>query len=198
MLQAVIAQAGGTGAGGGILGFLPFILILVIIYFLMLRPQMKRQKEHASMLGALQKNDDIITSGGVHGRIIRINERDNSVQIMVSRGVVITVERSSVARKKQASAKDVDLPKEGSKPRNNSQKQDNKSQDSAKNDGKSGGKSFDQPSLESNTAMVTTGVDPKAESRKPRGRRNPRRYNRKRPQNKDNKQQQSGQSGSSN
>lgn len=101
MFLAVIAQAGQTTGGGGFLGFLPFILILVIIYFLMLRPQMKRQKEQAAMINALQKNDEVVTSGGVHGRIIRVNEKDTTVQLMIAKGIIITVERSSIGRKKE-------------------------------------------------------------------------------------------------
>ncbi|MBU0518251.1 preprotein translocase subunit YajC [bacterium] len=188
MFLAVIAQAGGAGAGGGIMGFLPFILILVIIYFLMLRPQMKRQKAHTTMLSALQKNDDIITSGGIHGRIIRLNERDNSLQIMISRGVVVTIERSAVTRKKQLTSKDGELPKEGSKPKDNLLLQDDKSKSRGEKNQKDEEKSFDKPKLESNGAMVMTGVDPNAEPRQPRGRRSPRRYSRSRPPRRDNQQ----------
>jgi preprotein translocase subunit YajC len=100
MHLAFLAQAGQSTSGGGFLGFLPFILILVIIYFLMLRPQMKRQKQQAAMIAALQKNDEVVTSGGLHGRIVRINEKDTTMLIQIARGVVITVERSSVSKKK--------------------------------------------------------------------------------------------------
>ena len=102
MHLAIIAQAGTQGGGGGFLGFLPFILILVIIYFLMLRPQMKKQKEHSSMLASLRKNDDVVTAGGLHGRIVHIGEKDPQVQLLLAKGIVVTVERSSIARIKEA------------------------------------------------------------------------------------------------
>lgn len=99
MNLAFIAQAGSSGTGGSLLGFLPFIFILVIIYFLMLRPQMKKQKEHSSMLASLQKNDDVVTAGGLHGRIVQISEKGSSMQLQLAKGIIVTVERSSIARK---------------------------------------------------------------------------------------------------
>ena len=61
--------AGGQGGGGGLLAYLPFILILLIMYFLMIRPQAKRQKEKQRMLEELKKGDRIVTIGGIHGTI---------------------------------------------------------------------------------------------------------------------------------
>ncbi len=101
MYLAFLAQAGQSASGGGFLGFLPFILILVIIYFLMLRPQMKKQKEQAAMIASISKNDEVVTSGGLHGKVIRVNEKDTTLQIMIARGVIVTIERSSVGRKKE-------------------------------------------------------------------------------------------------
>ena len=65
---------GAGGAEGQLLGFLPIILMFVVLYFLMIRPQMKRAKEHRTMLGALQKGDEVITAGGVVGRINKVGE----------------------------------------------------------------------------------------------------------------------------
>jgi preprotein translocase subunit YajC len=99
MSLAFIAQAAQSGAGG-IISFLPFILILVVLYFLMLRPQMKKQKEHAAMLKSVSRGDDIVTSGGIHGKVVGINEKDNSLQVMIAKGIVVNLEHGSVARKK--------------------------------------------------------------------------------------------------
>ncbi len=167
MFFAFIAQAGGTTAGGGILGFLPFILILVIIYFLMLRPQMKRQKEHAAMISRLQKNDEIVTSGGMHGKIVRINDKDNTLLIQVSRGVVITIERSSVARKKVKGDATKQLP----------EKQEPQQKQAESNSSKQ--KPNQRPAASSSsgkTGVVTTQPGSGAEARG-RGRRRPRRSN---------------------
>ncbi|MCX6640204.1 MAG: preprotein translocase subunit YajC [bacterium] len=100
MHLAFIAQAASPGGAGGLLGFLPLIAIMVVAYFLMIRPQIKRQKEQTKMLSSLRKNDDVITVGGLHGRIIEINEKDGNMQVQLARGIVVTVERSSVSRKK--------------------------------------------------------------------------------------------------
>lgn len=96
MTLAILAQ-GGSG-GGGFLGFLPFILIMVIVYLMMIRPQIKKQKEHGAMLNSLRKNDEIITSGGLHGRIVNISEKGTSMQVQIAKGIIVTVERSSIAR----------------------------------------------------------------------------------------------------
>ena len=63
------------------MGFLPIILMFVLLYFLMIRPQMKRAKEHKTMTGALQKGDEIITSGGVLGKITKVGEAYVSLEI---------------------------------------------------------------------------------------------------------------------
>ena len=81
------------------MGFLPFILILVILYFLMIRPQMKRQKEQSAMLASLRKNDEVVTSGGMHGKIVHESDKEPTIQLQIAKGIIVTVERSSVARK---------------------------------------------------------------------------------------------------
>lgn len=74
------AQAAG-GAEGQLLGFLPIILMFVVLYFLMIRPQMKRAKEHRTMLGALQKGDEVITSGGIVGKVSKVGEAYVTVDV---------------------------------------------------------------------------------------------------------------------
>jgi preprotein translocase subunit YajC len=87
------AQSGG-GAGGDLLGLLPIVLMFVVLYFLMIRPQMKRAKEHKAMIEALQKGDEVVTAGGVVGRVSKIG--DNYVSLQVADNVEITVQRPSV------------------------------------------------------------------------------------------------------
>ena len=72
--------AGGSGAGG-FAGFIPLILMFVIFYFLLIRPQQKRTKEHRQMIANLKKGDRIITSGGIHGRITGMDETTLTVEI---------------------------------------------------------------------------------------------------------------------
>jgi preprotein translocase subunit YajC len=89
---------GGSGAGGegvgGFGGFIPIILMFVIFYFLLIRPQQKRQKEHRNMIGNLKKGDRIITSGGLHGRITGID--DTTVTLEIADKVRVKVARSNI------------------------------------------------------------------------------------------------------
>ena len=86
-----------TSSGGGILGFLPFVLILLVIYFLMLRPQMKQTKERKVMLENLTKGDKVVTSGGVHGTINGFKEKNSTVILTVDKNVKLTVSKSAIS-----------------------------------------------------------------------------------------------------
>jgi preprotein translocase subunit YajC len=86
-----------SSSGGGILGFLPFILIFVVIYFLMLRPQMKQQKEHRKLLENLKKGDKVITSGGIHGTIAGFKEKNSIVVLMVDKNMKLSVNKSAIS-----------------------------------------------------------------------------------------------------
>lgn len=92
-------QAPQGGATGGILGFLPFLLIFAVLYFLMIRPQAKRQKEQQNMLKDLKQGDEIVTIGGIHGTIAGIREQDNSLIVKISDNNKIIIDRSAVGRK---------------------------------------------------------------------------------------------------
>lgn len=89
------AWAQGSGAqGGGFESILLIGLMFVVLYFLMIRPQMKRAKEHKTMIEALQKGDEVVTAGGVLGRISRLN--DSYVTLEVADKVEIQVQRPAV------------------------------------------------------------------------------------------------------
>jgi preprotein translocase subunit YajC len=92
-IPSAYAQAGGGGEPGFI-GLLPIILMFVLLYFLMIRPQMKRAKEHRQLVEALQKGDEVITSGGVIGRITTIS--DAYVTLEVAPNTQISVQRAAV------------------------------------------------------------------------------------------------------
>ena len=95
----------GAEGGGGLLGFLPFILIIVIMYFLMIRPQVKRQKERQKMIDALQKGDNVITNGGIHGKVVGFAEDGKTVILKVDENVKLNVDRSAVNSMKGTPAK---------------------------------------------------------------------------------------------
>jgi preprotein translocase subunit YajC len=90
------AQGGSTG-GGGMLSLLPFVLIMLILYFLMIRPQSKRQKVKKLMIEALKKGDRIVTIGGVHGTVVGLKNQGKIVVIKVDKNTNLTVVKSSIA-----------------------------------------------------------------------------------------------------
>lgn len=89
------AQAAPAGGEAGLLTFLPIILLFVIFYFLLIRPQMKRAKEHKSMVSSLAKGDEVVTSGGLLGRVTEMGEDFISVEI--APGVVTKLQKHAVS-----------------------------------------------------------------------------------------------------
>jgi len=97
LISEAWAQSPAGGTGGGIESFLLIGAMFAVLYFLMIRPQMKRAKEHKGMVDALQKGDEVITAGGVLGRINKVTdayislEIANNVEIQVQKAAVQTV-----------------------------------------------------------------------------------------------------------
>ena len=94
--QAAPAATGSADMFGGLNGLMFTILMIVALYFLMMRPQMKRQKEHKAMIDALAKGDEVVTVGGMLGRISKMGE--TFVDIQVADGVEVQVQRSAIAQ----------------------------------------------------------------------------------------------------
>lgn len=104
MISIAYAQSAPAAAPGGmesLMQFLPIILMFVVLYFLMIRPQMKRAKEHKTMVEALQKGDEVVTAGGVLGKVVKVNDGyvtidvaqsgDSSVEMLVQKQAVQTL-----------------------------------------------------------------------------------------------------------
>ncbi len=95
LISPAFAQAaGGIGDMGQWSGLLPIILMFVLLYFMLIRPQMKRAKEHKAMTDALQKNDEVVTSGGVLGKITKVGEAYLTLE--VASGVEVVVQKGAV------------------------------------------------------------------------------------------------------
>ena len=88
------AAAGGPGAFGQLL---PFILIFVVFYFLLIRPQQKRAKEHRQLVDNMKKGDRIVTSGGITGKVTKAAEGSDTVEVEIATGVVVNVIRGMVS-----------------------------------------------------------------------------------------------------
>ena len=102
LLNFFISDAFAEGAAGpagqstqGILGFLPLIVIFVIFYFMLIRPQSKRAKEHRNMVATLGKGDEVVTNGGLLGKISEMGE--NFITLEVADGVQVKVQRQAVS-----------------------------------------------------------------------------------------------------
>jgi len=97
-----ITEAFAQTAGGGtsnvnstLIQFLPIVLIFVIMYFLLLRPQQQKQKQHRDMVSALRRGDTIVTSGGIIGKVAKAD--DDEVQVEIAEGVRVKVVRGTIA-----------------------------------------------------------------------------------------------------
>jgi preprotein translocase subunit YajC len=88
--------AGSAGAANPLVTFLPLILVFVVFYFFMIRPQMKKQKELSNYRNALAKGDKIVTTGGIYGRVIEV--KDNVVMMDVGGDVKLKVDKSAVLK----------------------------------------------------------------------------------------------------
>jgi preprotein translocase subunit YajC len=100
-ISSAFAQTAPAAAAGGdmqssLMGMLPLVLMFVVLYFVMIRPQMKRQKEHRTMIEALAKGDEVATAGGVVGKVSRLG--DTYLGLEIANGVEIQVQRSAVVQ----------------------------------------------------------------------------------------------------
>ncbi len=94
MLNSILLQAG-NGSGGGSFQILFFVAIAAIFYFFMIRPQQKKQKDQKKFIQEVKKGDQVVTIGGIHGKVISVN--DMTIILEVDRGARITFEKSSVS-----------------------------------------------------------------------------------------------------
>ena len=86
-------------SGSPLLNLMPVVLIFIVFYFLLIRPQKKTQDEHKKMVAGLKKNDEVITAGGIHGTIM--NVKDTTVTLKVDDNVKVEVQKSSVMSMKR-------------------------------------------------------------------------------------------------
>ncbi len=100
-ISSAFAQTAPAAAAGGdmqssLMSMLPIVLMFVVLYFIMIRPQMKKQKEHRAMVEALAKGDEVVTAGGMLGRVSSLNE--NYVGVEIASGVEVQLQRQAVVQ----------------------------------------------------------------------------------------------------
>ncbi len=93
---AYAQTAGGGDMQSSLMSMLPLVLMFVVLYFVMIRPQMKKQKEHRAMIEALAKGDEVATAGGLLGKVTRLGE--GSLSLEIASGVEVQVQRSAVVQ----------------------------------------------------------------------------------------------------
>jgi preprotein translocase subunit YajC len=93
-ISNAFAAAPAQDPTGGMMQFIPLIVIFVLFYFMLIRPQMKRAKEQKNMLEALQKGDEIITTGGQLGKVVKVNE--NYISVEIAENVVVNVQKAAI------------------------------------------------------------------------------------------------------
>ena len=94
MIQALPTGAGGTS--GILIGILPWVLIFAIFYMLMIRPQQQRVKQHQAEIAAVKKGDDVVTGGGIRGRVTKVS--DDEAEIEIAQGVRVRVIKSTITQ----------------------------------------------------------------------------------------------------
>jgi preprotein translocase subunit YajC len=94
MADLAHAQTGGGGAPSPLVQFLPFVLVFAVFYFLLIRPQQQKAKAHREMINNLKRNDEVVTAGGLYGRVIELNEK--IVTLEVAPNVRVRVDRPRI------------------------------------------------------------------------------------------------------
>jgi preprotein translocase subunit YajC len=104
MSTLLLTTAAATGAGAGapgpasfLIGIAPWLLVFVIFYVLMIRPQQKRVKDHQKALAAIKKGDEIVTAGGIRARVSRLID-DNEAEVEIAQGVKVRVVKTTIAQ----------------------------------------------------------------------------------------------------
>ena len=96
-ISPAFAQAGAGGATQStLMSMLPLVLMFVVLYFVMIRPQMRKQKEHKAMIEALAKGDEVVTAGGLLGKVSKIG--DSHIGVEIATGVEVQLQRSAVVQ----------------------------------------------------------------------------------------------------
>ncbi|HEX9647885.1 MAG TPA: preprotein translocase subunit YajC [Alphaproteobacteria bacterium] len=98
LISTALAQDGiGGGSGSGLIQLLPLVLIFVVFYFLLIRPQQKKLKDHRRMVGELRRGDKVITAGGLHATVAKVEDDSDVLVLEIAPNVRVRAQRSTIA-----------------------------------------------------------------------------------------------------
>jgi preprotein translocase subunit YajC len=103
ILMTMVQAAPAGGAAGMLIGIAPWVLIFVIFYLLMIRPQQKRVKEHQAAINSVKKGDEVITGGGIRGKVTKVS--DDEAEVEIASGVKVRVVKSTISQVLSANSK---------------------------------------------------------------------------------------------
>lgn len=95
-LQTILLQAQGAAQGGGMSMIVMMVIIFAIMYFFMIRPQNKKQKEIRNFRNGIQPGDEVVTAGGIYGKVKEVNDADYTVTVEIASGVKVKVSKNSI------------------------------------------------------------------------------------------------------
>lgn len=117
LISPAYAQSGGQSPDL-LTSLLPFILIFVVFYFLLIRPQQKRAKQHREMVASLKRNDRVVTTGGLMGVVTKASDGSDAVEVEIAKGVQVEVLRAMIAEVRDRDGNPITVPtQEGRKPK---------------------------------------------------------------------------------
>ena len=96
LISTAYAQDAAAGGGSEYISLVPLVLIFVVFYFLLIRPQQKRLKEHKRMVGELKRGDKVVTGGGLHATVTKVEDGDNTVILEIAPNVRVKAQRSTI------------------------------------------------------------------------------------------------------
>ena len=97
LISPAYAQAAGAPGAFDIVSLLPLVLIFVVFYFLLIRPQQQKMRAHRAMIEAIKKGDQIVTGGGIYGRVTKVEAAENAVQVEIAPNVQVRVARHTIS-----------------------------------------------------------------------------------------------------
>jgi len=97
LISPAYAQAGGAPAGFDLISLMPLVLIFVVFYFLLIRPQQRKMKVHREMIGAVKRGDKVLTAGGIIGSVVKVEESDDVLLVEIAKDIRVRIARSTIS-----------------------------------------------------------------------------------------------------